>query len=91
MKQCEVFTSLGDLPSSEDLVMALQQLKNGKAAGILPEMLKVGRKNQNFVAMLTDPVCAIWRERQVPQDWEDAILVPVPKRGNLHCRDNWRG
>ena len=35
VKQHEVFTSLGDLPSSEGLVVALQQLKNGKAAGNL--------------------------------------------------------
>ena len=41
--------------------------------------------------MLTDLVRAVWRERQVPQDWQDAILNPVPKKGNLHCCDNWRG
>ena len=61
VKECEVCTSLGDLPSSEDVHIALQQLKNGKAAGksrILPKMLKVGRTNPNFVAMLTDLVHA---------------------------------
>ena len=21
----------------------------------------------------------------------DAIIVPIPKKGNLHCCDNWRG
>jgi len=49
--------------------VALKQLRNGKAvgiSGILAEMLKVGRTNLDFVTML---VCAIWRERQVPQDW----------------------
>jgi len=83
-----------DLPSSEDVFVALQQLKNRKAAGnsgILPEMLKARRTNSDFVAMLMDLVCAVRRERQVPQDWQDAILVPVPKIGNLHCCDNQRG
>ena len=42
VKQRDVITSLGDPPSAEDVVVALQQLKNGKAAGtsgILPDML----------------------------------------------------
>lgn len=27
----------------------------------------------------------------MPRDWADAILVPIPKKGDLtHC-DNWRG
>ena len=39
--------------------------------------------------MLVDFVGVVWSERQVPQDWQDAILVPVPKKGTSHC--NWRG
>ena len=27
----------------------------------------------------------------MPQEWVDAILVPIPKKKNLHCCDNWRG
>jgi len=27
----------------------------------------------------------------MPQDWQDAILVPVSKKDNLHCCDNRRG
>ena len=73
---------------------ALGKLKNGKAADkstILPEMLKAGKKDEGFVSMLTDLVNAAWEERRVPQDWVDAILVPIPKKGNLHSCDNWRG
>ena len=25
------------------------------------------------------------------QDLRDAVIVPVPKKGNLHLCDNWRG
>ena len=25
------------------------------------------------------------------QEWVDAVLIPIPKKGNLHCCDNWRG
>ena len=27
----------------------------------------------------------------MPQDWQNAILVPVPKKENLLSCDNWRG
>ena len=35
--------------------------------------------------------CGLERERQVSHDWWDAILLPVPKKGNLYCCDNCRG
>ena len=51
--------------------LALSQVKSGKAAGssgILPEMLKVGQNNSDFVGMLMEPVRAAWTEKCVPQD-----------------------
>ena len=94
VRQHEVASSLADLPDEEDVQLALSQVKNGKAAGssgILPEMLKVGQESREFICMILTLVRAVWREKCVPQDWRDAILVPVPKKGNLHCCDNWRG
>ena len=41
--------------------------------------------------MLTDFVHAVWKEHKVPQAWKNAILIPIPKKGNLHLCDNWRG
>ena len=84
MSRREVDESLESVPSSLSVQKALGKLKNGKAAGnsgILPEMLKVGRKRE-FVDMLTELVSEVWSERQVPQEWVDAILVPIPKKGN---------
>ena len=34
---------------------------------------------------------AVWREGEVFRDWRDAVIVPVPKKGNLQPCDNWRG
>ena len=34
---------------------------------------------------------AVWREKQVPEEWRDALLVSVPKKGDLSVCDNWRG
>ena len=30
-------------------------------------------------------------KRQVVDDWKDAVVVPIPKKGNLQLCDNWRG
>ena len=27
----------------------------------------------------------------MPRDWADAIIIPIPKKGDLTCCDNWRG
>ena len=32
-----------------------------------------------------------WEEQRVPRDWSDAILIPIPKKGDLSICDNWRG
>ena len=94
MRQREVDQCLGDIPTSHDVKKALGKLKGGKAAGssgILPEMLKAGRGNDEFLDMLTDLVRTMWQERCVPQEWVDAILVSIPKIGNLRSCENWRG
>ena len=33
----------------------------------------------------------VWNEKSVLECWSDAILIPIPKKGDLsHC-NNWRG
>ena len=91
MRQREVSEALGTIPEMKDIEKALGKLKNGKAAGksnILPEMLKVGERKEDFLGMLTDLVSTVWKERR---EWLDAILIPIPKKGNLQSCDNWRG
>ena len=54
------------------VIKALGKLMNGKAAGtsgILPEMLMVGCKNEDFVGMVTESVRTAL---EVPQEWVDA-------------------
>ena len=33
----------------------------------------------------------VWNSMSVPQDWKDALLIPVPKKGTLWLCDNCRG
>ena len=85
---------MAKLPSREELTDAVGKLQNGKAAGksgILPEMVKAGCCNDNFLNIMLDLVCKVWQEKEVPKEWADAVLVPIPKKGDLGQCDNWRG
>jgi len=47
--------------------------------------------SDEFRGLLSDLVHTAWREKKVPQEWANSVLVPVPKKGDLSCCDNWRG
>ena len=77
-----------------ELASAVKKLKSGKAggsSGILPEMVKAGCCREEFLTALLDLVHTVWEQWQVPRDWSDAILIPIPKKGDLSRCDNWRG
>ena len=52
-------------------------------SNILLEMLKADARSKDFMGMLTDLMSAVWEERCVPEEWADAILIPIPKKGSL--------
>ena len=36
-------------------------------------------------------MASVWQSGDVVSDWRDAVIVPIPKKGNLRLCDNWRG
>lgn len=79
-------------PTDEELSEALSKLKNRKAggkSGILPELVHCGG------CELEDRILKImeqmWEEECVVDDWKNAVVVPIPKKGDLRRCDNWRG
>lgn len=86
------FTELDTAPSEEELESALSKLKKGKAGGktgILPELVCSGGTllRDRLLVLMQD----VWKEGKVVGDWKDAVVVPIPKKGNLQICDNWRG
>ena len=82
---------LEEPPSEEELVKAVRSLKYGKIrgeSGILSEIVKAGCQSDWFRGLLLDLVHTAWREKKVPQEWANFVLVPVPKKGDLSCCDN---
>ena len=43
-----------------------------------------------LVSRLLELVLDVWRKCEVPSEWRDAILVPIPKKGDLSKCNNWR-
>ena len=78
---------MADLPTMDELLYAVGNLKSGKArgrSGVFPEMLKTSCYDAEFRHHLLDLLHSVWKERQALQDWSDAVLVPTPKRATLH-------
>ena len=79
-------------PSLEELMTALSKLRRRKAGGktgILPELLLCGGPvlHDRLLQLMQD----VWRDGDVVADWKNAVVVPVSKKGDLQCCDNWRG
>ena len=58
-------------------------------SGILPKLVSYGGEalHRSIHSLMVN----IWSALDVPNDWHDAQIVPIPKKGNLHSCDNWRG
>ena len=80
------------MPTFDELTEALDKLRKGKAGGktgVVPELLLYGGAElQDRLLLLLEEV---WNARSVVQDWKDAVIVPIPKKGDLRKCDNWRG
>ena len=44
-----------------------------------------------IVEKLVELFDSVWRDECIVRDWCNALIVPIPKKGNLKVCDNWRG
>ncbi|VDO60504.1 unnamed protein product [Schistosoma curassoni] len=78
-------------PPTEEIRMAIQQIKSRKAAepdNIPAEALKSNIEETTNMPHLFKK---IWEEEQVPMDWEEGHLIKMPKKGDLSRCGNYRG
>jgi len=78
--------------SVNEVQFAIRRLKNNKSAGldnILAEYLKGG--GDVMVKTLTSICNRVWKLEEVPEDWKNGIIIPLPKKGDLTRCTNWRG
>jgi sorting nexin-29 len=71
---------------------AIKTLKAGKAPGedeICPEMVKAG--GEITVRILHQILNNIWKQEEMPKEWETGLIIKLPKKGDLSDCNNWRG
>ena len=84
--------SLDDLPSFDELLDAIAATKEKKApgeCGIPAEVWKHG--GLKLKERLHDLIVYIWRYEQMPQNWKNANIVPIFKKGSRKLCGNYRG
>jgi hypothetical protein len=81
-----------EMPSREEVEAAVKALKNNKAPGkdeISAEVLKKG--GDVIIDKLWELVRIIWEKEMMPNDWQEAIVVPIHKKGEKEECGNFRG
>ena len=74
---------LDNVPSFDELTAAFASTRENKApgsCGIPAEVCKHGGKR--LQEKLHELIADIWRKEQMPQNWKDAIIVPIFKKGS---------
>ena len=87
-----VHVGVACVPSLQEVRDALSLIAGGRAgggSGILSKMVKVCC--DELLVYLVRLFSSVWESKVVPQDWRDALLVPVPKKRDLSLCDSWRG
>ena len=73
-------------------MQALTKLKTRKAggkSGVLPELILHG--GVDLWDRMLEVMQKVWEEDKLVRDWQDAVDVPIPKKGDLKQCDHWCG
>ena len=93
IKRLHVQNVLAELPIFAETLAAVKSLKKGKAAGpdgLPAEVLQV--LSYPVLRSLHEHLCQLWLGCQdIPGGWNDAYLIPMPKKGDLADCANCRG
>ena len=97
LPQHPVASTLGIEPTEEEIATAMKAMvmANAKAVepdGLPAELLKLGlQQDRNILRELDRLTILIWRQGKVPQQWKDAVITVLHKKGDkTECR-NYRG
>jgi hypothetical protein len=67
-------------PSIEELKETINGLPKGKAAGpsgITYELFKLA--SDEFIKKLNELIALIFRKQEIPKEWKEAYIYPIPK------------
>ena len=79
-------------PTLDKVKLAVNSMSNGKAPGadgIPPEIIQRG--GATLLGVLHKVIVRAWDSKSVPQDWKDAQLITLFKKGDRRVCGNYRG
>ena len=95
LPQHPVASTLGIEPTEEEIATAMIAMANVKAVGpdgLPAELLNLGlQKDRTILLELHRLITLIWSEGKVPQQWKDAVIAVLHKKGDKMECGNYRG
>ena len=73
----------------EEVRAKLKMRKAGGKSGVLPELILHG--GVDLLDRMLEVMQKVWEEGKVVRNWQDAVAVPIPKKGDLKQCDHWHG
>ena len=90
--QAPVQQWMDEPPTLNEVSLAVDTTSNGKAPGadgIHPEIIQYG--GPMVLEALHKIILTAWETKSVPQDWKDAQIITLFKKGDRHLCSNYRG
>ena len=78
-------------PTQKEIQDIVKELKNNKSAGpdgLEAELLK--HAGDELIKRLHQLILEIWEKQEMPNEWYQAIICPIPKKGNKQIMGNYR-
>jgi hypothetical protein len=94
VRQAEIHTAepLVPEPSAFEVELAIAKLKSHKPPGIdqIPaELIKAG--GRTILCAIHKLIISIWNKEELPEEWKEAIIVPIHKKGDKTDFNDYRG
>ncbi|GFR65536.1 endonuclease-reverse transcriptase [Elysia marginata] len=71
---------------------AIKSLKNNKAPGPDGLNAELFKADPELAAEVLLPLLTkAWKEKKIPEEWNEGVIIKIPKKGNLSDCNNWRG
>ena len=94
LPQRPVARALGIEPTEEEIATAIKAMANEKAVGpdgLPAELLKLGlQQDRTILRELYRLTILTWRQGKVPQQWNDAVITVLHKKGDKTECGNYR-
>ena len=95
LPQHPVASALGIEPTDEEIATAMMAMANAKAVGpdgLPAKLLKLGpQQDRTILRRLHRLTILIWRQGKVQQQWKDAVITVLHKKGDKKECGNYRG